>query len=220
MTRWWFEMRYLLGGAPWDTAVTPPEVVQFVEEGGVAPGRGLDLGCGTGTNTIYLARHGWEAVGVDFSMLAIRRARRRAREAGVTCQFHAGDVTDLPFLTAPFTLALDIGCLHSLPGSARVRYAAEVSRLVHPSGWYLLYAFLPSGDRPDGRGLAVQELDQLFGGHFSIERQEGGEDPTGPRAAWYWLQRRRPTPDREDLRATSPGSGGERACRSGQSRAG
>jgi SAM-dependent methyltransferase len=198
MARWWFEIRYLLGGAPWDTAVTPPEVVQLVEEAGLAPGRGLDLGCGTGTNAIYLARHGWEAVGVDFSVLAVHRARRRARRAGVTCRFYAGDVTDLSFLTDPFTLALDIGCLHSLSGPARVRYATEVARLVHLGGWYLLYAFLPSGDRPGRRGLTAQELDRLFGGHFIVERQEGGRDLSGPGSAWYWMRRRQPTPGEDN----------------------
>lgn len=77
LRRWFFDLRYLRGRAPWDTGVTPPEVVDLIEGARLPPGRALDLGCGTGTNTIYLARHGWEVVGVDFSAVAIRRARRR-----------------------------------------------------------------------------------------------------------------------------------------------
>ncbi|MFQ6101503.1 MAG: class I SAM-dependent methyltransferase [Anaerolineae bacterium] len=60
---WLFDLQYLLGRSPWDTGVTPPEVVELIASGDFPPGRALDLGCGTGTNGITLARHGWEVVG-------------------------------------------------------------------------------------------------------------------------------------------------------------
>jgi SAM-dependent methyltransferase len=186
---WSFDLRYLLSRPPWDTEVTPPEVIELVEGGSFPPGRALDLGCGTGTNSIYLARHGWEVVGVDFSVLAIRRARRKARQAGVDCQFHHGDVTDLSFLAEPFDLALDIGCLHSLPPEAWGRYAAGAARLVRPGGLYLLYAFAPRLDRFIPRGVAPEEVCSLFSPAFAVEREEGGEDPSGPQSAWYWLRK-------------------------------
>jgi cyclopropane fatty-acyl-phospholipid synthase-like methyltransferase len=186
---WSFDLQYLLGRARWDTGVTPPEVVEQIERGDLTPGRALDLGCGTGTNCIYLARHGWEAVGVDFSALAIRRARRKARRAGVDCRFYQADVTDLAFLTGPFDLALDIGCLHSVPPEGWARYAAGLARLVRPGGHYMLYAFTPRSDRSKSRGLAPEEVRRRFAPAFAVERQEGGDDPTGPRSAWYWLRR-------------------------------
>ena len=186
---WSFDLRYLLGRPPWDTEVTPPEVVELVEGEGLPPGRALDLGCGTGTNCIYLARHRWEVVGVDFSVLAIRRARRKARQAGVNCQFYRVDVTDLSFPVDPFDLALDIGCLHSLPPEGWGRYAAEVARLVRPGGFYLLYAFTLRLDRSIPRGVAPEKIRSLFAPAFAMEREEGGEDPSGPRSAWYWLRK-------------------------------
>lgn len=184
-----FELRYLLGRAPWDTGVTPPEVVELVERGGLSPGRALDLGCGTGTNSLYLARHGWKVVGVDFSVVAIRRARQRARRMNLPVRFYRADVTDLGFLSGPFDLALDIGCLHGIPPEGRTRYAAEVGRLVRPGGLYMLYAFLPRPDGPPGRGITPEEIRHLFSPAFAVKRQEGGEDPSGPRSAWYWLRR-------------------------------
>jgi cyclopropane fatty-acyl-phospholipid synthase-like methyltransferase len=191
---WAFDLRYLLGWPPWDTQVTPPEVVELVEGESLPPGRALDLGCGTGTNCIYLARHGWEVVGVDFSILAIRRAWRKARRAGVDCQFYRGDVTDLAFLADPFDLMLDIGCLHSLPQERWERYAAGVARLVRPGGLYLLYAFTSQPDQSAPRGVASEGIRSLFAPAFAMERKEGGEDPSGPQSAWYWLRRLCSTP--------------------------
>ena len=186
---WSFDLRYLLSRPPWDTEVTPPEVIELLEGGGLPPGRALDLGCGTGTNCIYLSRHGWEVVGVDFSILAIHWARRKARRAGVDCQFYRGDVTSLAFLADPFDLALDIGCLHSLSPEAWGRYAAEVARLVRLGGLYLLYAFAPRPDRSIPRGVAPEEVSSLFAPAFAVEREKVGKDPTGPQSAWYWLRR-------------------------------
>lgn len=186
---WPFDLQYLLGRARWDTGVTPPEVVELIERGDLLPGRALDLGCGTGTNCIYLARHGWEAVGVDFSALAICQARRKARRAGVDCKFYQADVADLAFLTGPFDLALDIGCLHSVPPERRARYTPELARLVRPGGLYMLYGFTPRPDQAKSSDLAPEEVRRLLAPAFAVERQEHGDDPTGPCSAWYWLRR-------------------------------
>ena len=187
-----FNLKYLLGKTPWDTQVTPPEVVELIESEALAPGRALDLGCGTGTNAVYLARHGWDVVGVDFSALAIRRAVRRARCAGVACTFYQADVTDLSFLHQPFDLGLDIGCLHSVPRERRPFYAAHVARLIRPDGLLMLYAFAPkeNEEHTSGRGLTPAEVRALLGSAFEVQRQSGGEDPSGPRSVWYWLRRK------------------------------
>jgi cyclopropane fatty-acyl-phospholipid synthase-like methyltransferase len=188
---WFFDLQYLLRRTPWDTKITPPEVVALVEGEILPPGRTLDLGCGTGTNSIYLAHRGWETVGVDFSAVAIRRARRKARRAKVDCRFYQADVTHLSFLkdNGPFDLTLDIGCLHSIPEENWTRYATGVAQLARPGGLYMLYAFTTCSDHPSPRGVTPDQVRSLFDPAFTVERQEGGNDPTGPRSAWYWLRR-------------------------------
>ena len=184
-----FDLHYVLGRVPWDTQITPPEVVEIVERESLPAGRALDLGCGTGTNCVYLARHGWQAVGVDFSTMAIWQARRQARRAGVNCRFYRADVTALSFLEGLFDFVLDIGCLHSVSLDRWKRYATEVTRLLRPGGLYMLYAFVPRHDRLGSRGISPEEVRDLFAPAFVAERQEGGDDPTGPSSAWYWLRR-------------------------------
>ncbi|GAB4469827.1 MAG: hypothetical protein Kow00124_05370 [Anaerolineae bacterium] len=193
MSRWFtFWQRYLTGNAPWDTGVTPPEITRLIEEEGLPPGRALDVGCGTGTNLIYLARHGWEGVGVDFVGRAIRLARRKARRAGVSdrTRFLVGDVRRLGKLDlrGPFDLAMDIGCAHSLPRPALLDYAATLARLVRPGGTYMLYAFRPRPGRPGG--IEPDELDAIFAPHFRTVWNSLGKDASADvPSAWYRLER-------------------------------
>jgi len=174
---------------PWDTGITPPEVVEAIEApNGLPPGRALDLGCGTGTNSLYLARHGWQVVGVDFAATAIRIARRKAGQAGLTADFYVADVTRLDFLQPPFDLALDIGCFHSLAAGARGRYLDGLRRLLRPGARWMLYAFGPRRQRVGNVGITPAEVQSLLRPDFRLLRVEGGSKPGKP-AAWYWLEK-------------------------------
>jgi cyclopropane fatty-acyl-phospholipid synthase-like methyltransferase len=180
--RLFFELLYRSGRPRWDTGVTPPELVDHV--GRTPAGRAVDLGCGTGTNAVYLAERGWEVVGVDFSSLAVDRARRRAQDAGVSrVRFLRADVTELPDL-GTFDLAYDIGCLHAVPARHRPRYAAWLAAALRSGATYLLYAFTPA-DR--GPGIARAEAERQFADAFTLEQFEEG---TGRPSAWYRFVRR------------------------------
>ena len=69
-----YRLTYRLGKPRWDTGAPQPELEQLAQ--GRAPGRALDLGCGTGTDVVYLAGHGWEATGIDFAPEAVAAAGR------------------------------------------------------------------------------------------------------------------------------------------------
>ncbi len=186
LQRWLFEWRYWRGRTPWDTNVTPPEVMEFLA--GAEPGRALDLGCGTGTNAVTLARHGWQVTGVDFSPRAIRAAQSKASKAGLEIDFRVGDVSDLGELSGPYDYALDIGCLQTLSGPGRQGYAAGLVRLVRPAGKYMLYAWLPRRWHGKTLGLSPEQVSQLFEPQLQVTRTETGSDQ-GAGAAWYWLVR-------------------------------
>lgn len=191
-----FWQAYWRGCTPWDTGIPPPELVAVVEgEHALPPGRSLDLGCGTGTNSIYLAQHGWEAWGVDFTARAIKIARRKAHAAGVNVHFLQGDVTRLEKLplTPPFTLFLDIGCFHGLAPDERPAYARGLARLAAPDALFLLYAFVPCCLHGHSMGLTPAEVMTTFAGIFQIEQVAWGSgDLAGARAAWYTMRRAPP----------------------------
>src|SRR2546423_3859009 len=169
-------------GTPrWDKSITPPEVVAVIEGGTAIPsGSALDLGCGTGPNVIYLARHGWKAVGVDFSPVAIQQARRLAKDTpGAT--FVQGDVSQLSRLgiDGPFDFVLDIGCYHGLPANARQDYAREVGRVNRPGALFTIWAI--ASDRwpflPGAPAMQDKEIAGRFGGSLL------GIDPDAPEPA-------------------------------------
>jgi SAM-dependent methyltransferase len=187
--------RYIRGNVPWDTGIVPPEIYAWVEANGAAPGRALDLGCGTGTTSLYLAGLGWSVVGVDFAPNAIWRARRKARQLKVTNKtaFYNADVSRLDFLMPdpPFDLAVDIGCLHVLSSDQRAGYAAHLTRLMHPGASYLLYAFMPTVNRQGQQvGIDSDGLQTLLGPAFEIVVMTIGQDSATPvPSGWYTLRR-------------------------------
>lgn len=182
-----FEMRYLLGDAPWDTGVSPPELVAFLEAH--PPGRALDIGCGTGTNALNMAARGWEVLGIDFSSRAIRAARTKARRAGRSPTFERADVSRLREIAGPFDLALDIGCFHSLALDQQSTYARDLARLLRPGGTLLLYGFLQPEPDPSSNLLSEPGLVSRFGDGFELKTLVQGTDRSRP-SAWATLRRK------------------------------
>ncbi|CAG1009882.1 hypothetical protein ANRL4_04104 [Anaerolineae bacterium] len=184
-----FYWRYLRGKTPWDTGIVPPEIVTLVPR--LNPGRALDLGCGTGTTTIYLAQQGWRAEGVDYVGAAITKAKRKASAAAVAdrARFYVGSVTRLGFIHPGIDLFVDVGCFHSLGEAGQREYAAEVARLAAPGAVMALYAFLPR--LMNGRliGAAPETVTALFAPVFEVESATIGTDSgSGHQSAWYLLR--------------------------------
>ena len=183
-----YELMYLVGFKPWDRGVSPPELVAAVEgPEALEAGRALDLGCGTGTNAIYLARRGWEVTAVDAVGRPLRTARRKADAAGVSPWFVHGDVTRLPDLGigGGYRLLFDLGCFHSIPVARRDAYAAGATAAAAPGATFLLYGFAP-GAMPGATGVTADELRSRFTGWELRDATRGTERYE---TWWYRLER-------------------------------
>jgi len=176
---------YRLGFTPWDSGVPPPELIEVIEGARrLPPGRALDLGCGTGTTTIYMASNGWQVIGVDFIPRPIRAARAKAVAAGLSVAFLVGDVTRLhEYPIEPgFDLLFDQGCFHSLPEAAQPAYAREVTGMARSGATYLLYAFGRQSEvrrrRFFPKGVTPDEVRARFS-EFELVEARPGTDPFG-----------------------------------------
>ena len=184
----WWEDRYRSGDIPWDTGVVPPVVVSLVSSGLLNPGWALDLGCGSGNNSRYLAAHGFRVAGVDLAHSALARGRRSAATEHAHAYFCRGDVSDLRFLAVQAAFALDIGCYHAVSPDRKCTYVASLAAHLLPGAYYLLYAFEPALGVTDGpSGIGPREI-ALFASHFVLNWAHHGLDRDRP-SAWYLMQR-------------------------------
>ncbi len=204
--RWW---------APWDSVGVRQELRRLLHDDVVEPTRhprAVDLGCGTGANVVFLAERGFRVTGLDFSPVALGKARRRATDAGVSsrCRFIEADLTAGERPTGDeevFDLLLDFGTIDDLAPSARPAAARLAADLARPGARLLFWCFyahrqdLPRisfrGASRLAPGIEPGEEEDLFGADFEIEpfADTGLAD-----AACFLLTRR---PSTHDTRGTS-----------------
>jgi len=121
---------------PWHEAQPPPLLVRALDARAV-PGRALDVGCGAGTHSLYMASRGYAVTAIDFMPQAIAMLEERAAAAGHAIRAVQADVLTWA-ADRPFDVVLDVGCLHSLAGAERLAYREQLMRWLAPGGDFIL----------------------------------------------------------------------------------
>jgi SAM-dependent methyltransferase len=158
------------------------------------PSAGLDVGCGTGRNTLYLASREVRMVAFDSSARAVELARERARQADLDLECFVHDLTDgLPVADGSVDVVLDVFVYkHQLRPDVRAAYRRELARALSPAGRMLVslaepmdgyYSTCPPAGDPSAGPHAIidpevgvgsvlfslQELIDEFSDHFVLE---------------------------------------------------
>lgn len=113
-----------------------PNRFLVAEVADLPPGRALDLACGEGQNAIWLATLGWQVTGVDYSDVAIEKARARAEREGAPVDFVCADLVE--YMPDPATFDLVLLLYLHIPSGQRVGVHARASAAVAPGGTFLL----------------------------------------------------------------------------------
>lgn len=189
----WWDVRYLGGDTPWDTGIVPPEVMALVNSSRVPGGWALDLGCGSGVTSCFLAAQGFRVVGIDLSQVALRRASARSRASGLPCAFVRASADCLGLARMQATLAIDIGCFHNLTLSGRASYVRSLAELLRPGAHYLLYTFFSreaaiSPSDPSTAYVVGPADMATFAPHFTLLSAVHGQDRERP-SAWFLMRR-------------------------------
>lgn len=124
-----------------------PDFVALLKETGLRPEltRILDVGCGKGRNSIWLASQGFEVVGVDFVAEAIGEANKRNNGLFKKMRFEVADLTEKwPFPDNTFHAIVDCNTTICIPEPGRATAVAEAHRVLKPGGYYLFYGIGPT----------------------------------------------------------------------------
>lgn len=168
-----FDEAYARGTPPWDIGRAQEQVRSLFEENEFH-GRLLDLGCGTGENTLYLADKGFEVVGVDGSAVALERARDKAQKRGLPVSFKQGDALKLPELSlGVFDTVLDCGLFHVFSDGERLRYLRALETVLLPGGRIHVLCFSDmERDWGGPRRVSSVEIRALFRVGWTLVRLE------------------------------------------------
>ena len=166
-----WQERYVTGDTPWDSGEPSKELERILNEGSVRPCRALELGCGTGTNAVFLAGRGFDMTATDLVPLALDAARQRAEQAGASVRFFEADFFALPDIGPPFPFVFDRGLYHVLRNVNVVRYCEIVANLTEPGGLYLTLAGNANEPNPPEGGpprVHAHDICQELGSHLEL----------------------------------------------------
>ena len=181
--------QYWYFGQPrWDTGISPPELLDFIEKH--KPARAIDIGCGTGTNIITLAKAGWQVTGVDFAPRAIQLAKQKLRSTKTQAELCVSDATHLKGVVGPYEFALDIGCFHSIPKAGKADYLQQLDRILAPDGFWLMYGFCTSDALPVRTGLDNADISLISSQLTPVSRLDGFDDKRSRASAWFLFQKK------------------------------
>jgi methyl halide transferase len=192
-----FKERYKTGNIPWDIGKPDFNLIETVTKIPIESCKALDIGCGTGDNSIWLAQKQFQVTGTDVSEVAIETAKEKALKNNVKCTFLVVDFFKDRIEGAPFGFVFDRGCFHTFDSNKeRKKFAKNVASNLEKNGLWL--SLIGSADeRRQGPGppqrtandivAAVEpyfEILSLFSSHFDSNRQN-------PPKCWVCLMQKR-----------------------------
>jgi ubiquinone/menaquinone biosynthesis C-methylase UbiE len=143
----------------WENDIPTPELVATVATQDISKGKvALDIGCGAGTEALFLGQCGYHVHAIDLSTEAIQIAKERAKAANVNVDWIVGDAFHLPIKSNTVDFINDRGCFHIIPTCNRSKYAGEVSRVLKSGGTFLLRGVSTPVDQTCGTVKGIMDI--------------------------------------------------------------
>jgi methyl halide transferase len=190
-----WNQQYVSGQIPWDSGVTSKELARVLDAEKINPCRAAELGCGTGTNAIYLASRGFDVTAFDCSSAALQQARSKAEQAGTPVKFLEADLCRFNRQVEPFDFIFDRGCYHSVRTIDMAGFLRTLRQISRPGTRYLVLTGNANEEGPGPPRVHEHEiridLEGLFEIQFIREFRFDVPDPPEGFLAWSCLMTRR-----------------------------
>lgn len=187
MKRDWDE-RYVTGDTPWDSGVPEPLIVEAVSRSVLPEGRLLEIGCGTGTNSFYLAEQGYQVTALDVASTAIERAKKKNSSPRIT--YHVFDILTEEFPPGPYDAVIDRGCFH-LFGDPQDRelIVTKIASVLRTGGrWWSLMGSTEGPPRESGPPRRrARDVVNAIEPHLEIITLESTNFTGAPEGARAWI---------------------------------
>lgn len=178
-----FDAAYRAPFTLWGDIRIPREVKALADR--LADGKVLELGCGLGRFSQYLAERGLKSTGIDFSAVAIDKASARAAGKARRANFLVADVTNLRVPGGPFDAAFDVGCFHCLDAEGQAAYAAGVASVLKPAAPLLIWGMEAA---PSDLPFTSDTAEAAFRGRFRLVRSALSHRRFA-KSYWLWFER-------------------------------
>jgi SAM-dependent methyltransferase len=184
---------------PWDTGRASAELQRRLAQFPIPRGRAIELGCGTGSNAVWLAQQGFAVTAIDISPTAIAQAESKANQAGADVCFVVADMTELPDLGPPFPFFFDRGCYHAVRRVDAAGFLRGLDRVIAPGAWgIVLTGNAREEHKPGPPAVSEETLRAELGSLFdfvSLEefRFDQGETDGARHLGWSCVLRKRDT---------------------------
>ena len=154
---------------PWDIGHAQITFVKL-EELGELTGHILDIGCGTGENSLFFAEKGYKVTGIDFSPKAIQIAKQKATERGLKVEFFVYDALNLISLKRTFDTAIDCGLFHTFSDPGRETYIKNKATVLKKNSKFFVLCFSDKGQNLFGgpRRISKDEINMSFKDNWEI----------------------------------------------------
>jgi 2-polyprenyl-3-methyl-5-hydroxy-6-metoxy-1,4-benzoquinol methylase len=153
---------------PWYYPDLDDDFKDAIRETDITVGKVLDLGMGPATQSIALAKLGFDVTATDISISAVEKAKIRAKKESVSVGFRQDDILNTK-ISGTFDCIFDRGVFHLMHSESRLKYANNVHNLLNDDGYLFLKCF--SHKQPGGEGpyrISPEQIREYFESQLKI----------------------------------------------------
>jgi SAM-dependent methyltransferase len=192
-----YKESYKSGITPWDIGKPDFNLIEVVTQKPILSCKALDIGCGTGDNSIWLSQNSFQVVGTDTSEIAMEKAKEKALKANAKINFMLADFFKDRIEGSPFGFVFDRGCFHSFASEEdRKKFAENVAVHLEATGLWLTLlgnadehrqGFGPPRRKASDIVLAVEPYFEIL----TLQTTHFGSNRPNPPRAWRCLMQKR-----------------------------